>query len=77
MATGGRYSREMNVTVEPSGGQELLYVVPGYQRNFITRGLEAEEQYVFRVRAGNELGEGEYTESEAVLSHSLGKNSLE
>ncbi len=75
LATNGRYVREDDtddVMVE-SSGDERLSLVPGDQRGFVVRGLEGEEVYVFRVRGWNELGYGEYVESEEVLSHTLGE----
>ena len=49
------------------------YGVPPDFRSWIVAGLEAREQYLFRVRAMNELGYGSYTVSLApILSHELG-----
>ena len=47
--------------------------VPPDFRSWIVTGLEAREQYLFRVRAMNELGYGNYTVSLApILSHEFG-----
>jgi hypothetical protein len=47
-------------------------VPPDYRSWIVTR-LEAREQYLFRVRAMNELGYGNYTVSHApILSHEFG-----
>lgn len=62
-----------SVMIETLGGEEPSYAVPGHWRRVIVGGLESEEGYVFRVRGGNELGVGEYVESEAMLSHTLGE----
>lgn len=47
--------------------------VPPDFRSWIVTGLEAREQYLFRVRAKNELGYGNYTVSLVpILSHEFG-----
>ena len=48
-------------------------ITPGHLRWLVVHGLAADEMYVFRVLAGNELGEGEHVMSEPVLSHHVGK----
>ena len=49
------------------------YGIPPDFRSWIVTGLEAEEEYLFRVRAMNELGYGHYTESLVpILSHQFG-----
>ena len=49
------------------------YGAPPDFRSWIVTGLEAQEQYLFRVRAMNELGYGNYTVSPSpILSHKFG-----
>ena len=45
-----------------------------HSRSWIVNGLESEELYIFRVRAANELGEGEYAVTEPLLSHTVGES---
>ena len=50
--------------------------VGGQLRWLVAGGLEANQQYIFRVRAANEFGSGEYDESDPVLSHSIGTSMI-
>ena len=64
-----------NVISRQSRFSTSAVVVP-HSRLWIVNGLESEELYRFRVRAVNELGEGEYVTSEPALSHPIGKLQL-
>ena len=65
-----------NILISRQSRFSATAVVAAHFRSWIVNGLESEELYSFRVRAVNELGEGEYVTSEPVLSHPIGKLQL-
>ena len=64
---------EADINLDGRSNMNSSYGVPPDFRSWIVSELEAREQYLFRVRAVNELGFGNYTVSLApVLSHKFG-----
>ena len=64
---------QANISLVGRSNTNSSYGVPPDFRSWIVTGLEAQEQYLFRVRAMNELGYGNYTISLApILSHEFG-----
>ena len=67
-----QWQDENSLRVDSSTTNSSFGIPPDF-RSWIVNRLEAEEYYLFRVRAKNELGYGNFTESLVpILSHSLG-----
>ena len=62
-----------NTWIEAKVGKDFNSSILPYIRSLIVHGLEAEEYYLFRVAGSNQLGIGDFRETDGVLlSHSLG-----